>query len=209
MSFIDSSIQAFDGVLRGVTGSLAATTRKNPAVGITAEDLTHDEKKHAAGLMRVNHSGEVCAQALYLGQSLVAKSSAIKKALKHSAEEEVDHLFWCQERVHALGAEVSYLNPLWFAGSFMLGMLAGLAGDRWNLGFLAETEHQVEKHLQSHREKLPTKDLQSLAIVHQMQIDEAKHAKIAVQHGAAELPSFVKKLMQGMSKLMTHSAYWW
>ncbi len=207
-SLIDTLITKFDENLRAITGSLAPTKRLEPTENIAEVSLTSDEKQHAAGLMRVNHTGEVCAQALYLGQSMVANSKKIKQELKHCAEEEVDHLYWCQKRVHQLGSHVSYLNPLWFGGSFILGVVAGLTGDKWNLGFLAETENQVGAHLDRHLQKLPTADLPSQAIVKQMREDEAKHAETAIKFGAATLPTPIKQTMQLVSKVMTKTVYY-
>lgn len=208
LSRLDQCISKFDESLRAISGKLPPTSRDNPAAHLKTPALTATETKHAAGLMRVNHTGEVCAQALYLGQSTVASSEKIKQELQQCAAEEVDHLFWCQQRLQQLESHVSFLNPLWFGGSFILGVVAGLAGDQWNLGFLAETEKQVEAHLEKHLEKLPSADKASLAIVNQMRADEAKHADTAMKHGAAELPFPLKTLMQVMSKLMTTTAYY-
>jgi len=171
-------------------------------------EFSEQEKKNIAGLMRVNHSGEVSAQALYQGQSLTCKNSEIKEKLQQAALEENDHLDWTKNRVHELGGHTSLLNPLWYGGSFAIGALAGAIGDKWNLGFLAETEQQVVKHLESHLDQLPGGDLRSRAILEQMKIDESKHATTAIENGAAELPPPVKKLMAAMSKVMTGTAYY-
>lgn len=156
--------------------------------------------------MRVNHSGEVCAQALYQSQALTTRSDTVRQTMQNAANEENDHLNWCEERLYELDSHKSYLNPLWYCGSFMIGTFFGLIGDRWNLGFLAETERQVVKHLESHLEKLPADDYKSRAIVEQMQKDEANHATRAVQAGAEELPRLVKRAMALTSKIMTTTA---
>jgi ubiquinone biosynthesis monooxygenase Coq7 len=157
--------------------------------------------------MRVNHVGEVCAQALYQSQKLFARNPEIQEMLHHSGQEEMDHLAWCETRLHELGSHTSYLNPFWYAGSFAIGMVAGLAGDKWSLGFVAETEKQVENHLESHLEKLPQNDHRSRAIVDQMRLDEIEHGQAAVQAGGASLPRPVQQMMKAMSKIMTTSAY--
>lgn len=208
LSFFDSIIQQADKSLKAITGTLNASFRESPSTTETPFSLTKLEKKHSSGLMRVNHTGEVCAQALYLGQACVAKSEIIKNELQQCANEETDHLYWCQQRLYELDSHVSYLNPFWFTGSFVLGVAAGLAGDKWNLGFLAETEYQVEAHLESHLEQLPSSDLQSQKIVQQMRSDEIQHAKTAEAHGAAPLPKPIKFLMKSISKIMTSTAYY-
>ena len=165
------------------------------------------ESSHVAGLMRVNHSGEVSAQALYQGQSITARNHEVREKLEQAALEENDHLVWTENRLKELGERTSLLNPLWYAGSFAIGAFAGALGDKWNLGFLAETEHQVVEHLEEHLGKIPEADKRSRAILQQMKIDEAAHATTALDHGAETLPTPVKKLMQAMSKVMTRSAY--
>jgi ubiquinone biosynthesis monooxygenase Coq7 len=157
--------------------------------------------------MRVNHVGEVCAQALYQSQKLVARNPEIREMLDHSAQEEMDHLAWCETRLQELGSHTSYLNPIWYAGSFAIGLAAGLAGDKWSLGFVAETEKQVENHLESHLEKLPKDDQRSRAIVDQMRIDEIIHGQAAKDAGGVNLPEPVQKIMQVISKIMTTTAY--
>jgi ubiquinone biosynthesis monooxygenase Coq7 len=157
--------------------------------------------------MRVNHVGEVCAQALYQSQKLLARDSQIQEMLDHSGREEMDHLAWCETRLKELGSHTSYLNPFWYAGSFAIGLLAGVAGDKWSLGFVAETEKQVENHLESHLEKLPQEDNRSRAIVDQMRIDEIEHGQAALHAGGAQLPEPIQKAMQAISKLMTTTAY--
>jgi ubiquinone biosynthesis monooxygenase Coq7 len=169
--------------------------------------LTDAEKKHAAGLMRINHVGEVCAQALYQSQKLHAKSDDLKEKLDHAALEEEDHLAWCAHRLEELNAKPSIFNPFWYAGSFVLGSLAGLAGDKMSLGFVAETEKQVEHHLNGHLQELPTNDYKSRAIVDQMRTDEIAHGQMAIKEGGIELPSLVQNAMKIMSKVMTSTAY--
>jgi ubiquinone biosynthesis monooxygenase Coq7 len=171
-------------------------------------EMTEADRRHAAGLMRINHSGEVCAQALYQGQALTARNPEAAKALIEASEEETEHLAWCERRLEELGSRKSLLNPLWYAGSFSLGVLAGALGDKWNLGFLAETERQVEGHLDGHLQSLPDQDAKSRAIVEQMKADEIKHAETAIAHGGAELPLPVKQAMQLGSKVLTKTAYW-
>jgi ubiquinone biosynthesis monooxygenase Coq7 len=158
--------------------------------------------------MRVNHAGEISAQALYQGQALTAKLPDVRDKMEQAAEEEFDHLNWCQSRLSELDSHTSVLNPAWYAGSFVIGALAGAAGDKWSLGFVAETEHQVVRHLDEHLEKLPAQDARSRAILERMKYDEAQHATVALQSGGAKLPFVVKKLMQLTSKVMTRTAYW-
>ena len=207
MSPIDRVILEFDTALRSVVGGANA---HRPIPGSDAgihSALDATERKHAAGLMRVNHVGEVCAQALYQSQKLVARNPEIQEMLDHSGQEEMDHLAWCETRLHELGSHTSYFNPLWYAGSFAIGLAAGLAGDRWSLGFVAETEKQVENHLESHLETLPKEDQRSRAIVDQMRLDEIAHGQAAKNAGGANLPEPIQKIMQAMSKVMTTTAY--
>lgn len=207
MSPIDRFILEFDTALRSVVGG-ANAHRPTPGSNFVSDSsLDAIERKHAAGLMRVNHVGEVCAQALYQSQKLVARNPEIQEMLDHSGEEEMDHLAWCETRLQELGSHTSYLNPLWYAGSFAIGLVAGLAGDKWSLGFVAETEKQVENHLESHLEKLPKQDERSRAIVDQMRIDEIAHGQAAKNAGGANLPEPIQKIMQAMSKVMTSTAY--
>ncbi|MFC1626137.1 2-polyprenyl-3-methyl-6-methoxy-1,4-benzoquinone monooxygenase [Pseudomonadota bacterium] len=168
--------------------------------------LSIEEKKRAAGLMRVNHAGEMAAQALYHGQSLIARDPSLKDKLHNASLEESDHLNWCRNRLEELGERPSVFDPLWYAGSFAIGITAGIAGDRWNLGFLEETEKQVVRHLDSHLERLPESDSRSRAIVEQMKIDEQGHADLAHSLGAAELPKPVQDLMKLTSKVLTNLA---
>ncbi len=203
---LDELIVGFDTALRTLAAK-PVSQRPHPDVRLEEAELTDEEKAHAAGLMRVNHCGEVCAQALYQGQSLTARDPAIREALRQAAREEVEHLAWTERRIHELGGRTSVLNPLWYAGSMALGVVAGCAGDKWNLGFLAETEDQVGAHLQSHLNELPPQDIKSRAIVVQMRHDEMEHAELARKLGGAELSSPVRVLMERLSKIMTLSSY--
>jgi ubiquinone biosynthesis monooxygenase Coq7 len=207
MSPIDRLILEFDTALRSVVGGAHAHRPTPGSDFVGNSSLDGAERKHAAGLMRVNHVGEVCAQALYQSQKLVARNPEIQEMLDHSGQEEMDHLAWCEARLQELGSHTSYLNPLWYAGSFAIGLAAGLAGDKWSLGFVAETEKQVENHLESHLEKLPKEDQRSRAIVDQMRIDEIAHGQAAKNAGGANLPEPIQKIMQAMSKIMTTTAY--
>jgi ubiquinone biosynthesis monooxygenase Coq7 len=207
MALIDRFIIEFDTALRLVVGG-AHAHRPTPGLDAPSSSLLDvKEREHAAGLMRVNHVGEVCAQALYQAQKLVARNPEIQQMLDHSGREEMDHLAWCETRLQELGSHTSYLNPIWYAGSFAIGLAAGLAGDKWSLGFVAETEKQVENHLEDHLEKLPTEDLRSRAIVDQMRMDEIEHGQAAISAGGAVLPESIKKFMQTISKVMTTTAY--
>ncbi|MFV9616113.1 MAG: 2-polyprenyl-3-methyl-6-methoxy-1,4-benzoquinone monooxygenase [Gammaproteobacteria bacterium] len=204
----DQLIMNADTALRTLFGQPVVTHREYPAEKISDAEFSDQERKHITSLMRVNHSGEVSAQALYQGQSLSSKNPEIREKLQQAALEENDHLDWTKNRINELGGHTSLLNPLWYGGSFAIGAFAGAIGDKWNLGFLAETEHQVVEHLESHLNKLPGGDLRSRAILEQMKIDEQKHATTAVDHGAAELPPPVKTLMAAMSKVMTGTTYY-
>ena len=204
---LDALIIALDNGLRTVL-TPAHSVRPLPGKDLPDAELGEAEKKHAAGLMRVNHVGEVCAQALYQGQALTARNPAAKAALAEAAQEETEHLAWCEARINALGGRKSLLNPVWYASSLAVGMAVGALGDKWNLGFLAETERQVGAHLVSHLTELPEGDVKSRAVVEQMQIDEARHAETALAHGGEALPMPVKGVMQLMSKVMTKTAYW-
>jgi len=204
---IDAIILHFDRALRTVSGE-ARSVRPVPGVDIPEAELDEKERRHAAALMRINHVGEVCAQALYQGQSIVSRDASVKKALQRAADEEVEHLAWTESRMRELGGRKSLLNPLWYGGALAIGVLAGKLGDRWNLGFLAETEHQVEAHLKSHLTSLPEQDKRSRAIVDQMAVDEVAHAELATGLGGAPLPRGVKTAMKAASKVMTSVAYW-
>ena len=203
---LDRLIGEFDRALRAVTGVHRAS-RPSPGEPIPEADLSEAERAHAAALMRVNHVGEVCAQALYQGQALTARDERSRAKLEQAAREEEDHLAWSAERVDALGGRLSLLNPLWYAGSLALGVGAGLLGDRWNLAFLAETERQVEAHLDGHLDALPAADARTRAVVIQMREDEAKHRRMALALGAAEMPAPLRAAMRGMARVMTALAY--
>jgi ubiquinone biosynthesis monooxygenase Coq7 len=206
MPGIDRFIAEFDRALRAVAGVHEAQ-RPSPGNSIDDVELSEAERREAAALMRVNHVGEVCAQALYQGQALTARSAVVRDAMAQAAVEEQDHLAWSAERIRELGGRPSLLNPLWYAGSFAIGAIAGALGDKWNLAFLAETERQVEEHLSGHLAALPPEDERTRAVVEAMRADEAKHRASAVQLGAAELPEPVKRAMRLASRVMTTVAY--
>ena len=204
---LDKLIIEFARGLKTLTAS-AHSVRPHPDENVQEPELSAEEKRHVLGLMRVNHCGEVCAQALYNGQALTAKNPQIVDALQQASKEETEHLAWCVKRIHELGGHTSLLNPLWYAGSFTLGAIAGAIGDKWNLGFLAETEHQVGAHLEKHLHELPASDEKSRAILQQMKTDEAQHADTAISLGGAELPAPIKAAMKQMSKVMTSTTYY-
>lgn len=204
---IDKFIIGFDSALRTLL-TPAATLRSVPGSDLPEADLSEDEKKKSTALMRINHVGEVCAQALYQGQALTARNEEVQEVLIQAAREETEHLAWTERRIAELDGRKSFLNPLWYGGSFTIGAVAGMLGDKWNLGFLAETEHQVGEHLGGHLKRLPDQDVKSRAIVTQMQIDEASHATMAMSQGGVELPLPVKVAMKMGSKVMTRTAYW-
>ena len=210
LSTTDKLINTFDAFLRSLThtANTAQTNRGNPAQDTVENPLSEDEKKRSAALMRVNHAGEIAAQALYQGQALVARDANTAARMRQSAEEEQDHLIWCRVRINELNSHTSYLDPLWFAGSFAIGVVAGLAGDRQSLGFIAETEKQVIEHIESHLEKLPNNDQKSRVILEQMRDDEQHHGDMAMQCGGSVLPGLVKKVMQFPAKIMTTIAYY-
>lgn len=203
---MDRLIQEFDRALRAVAG-VAHASRASPGEAKAEAELDERERSHAAALMRVNHVGEICAQALYQGQALTARDARSKVALEQAAREEEDHLAWSAQRIRELGGRPSLLNPLWYAGSLAIGALAGALGDRWNLAFLAETELQVEEHLTGHLQALPRNDERTRAVVEAMRRDEAKHRASALRLGAAELPGPAKAAMRLASKVMTSVAY--
>lgn len=207
--FIDMLIAEVDNALRTLSPpKKRIPERPSPACSISdCGTLSCKDKKHIAGLMRVNHAGEVCAQALYQGQALSANLSHIKEQMLQAAQEEHDHLAWCETRLQELGSRPSRLNPLWYTGSIVLGALAGFAGDKISLGFVAETERQVSAHLQGHLQALPDSDEKTKAILNQMKEDEEQHARTAIDAGAIELPYLIKQAMRLMSKLMTKSSY--
>jgi 3-demethoxyubiquinol 3-hydroxylase len=207
MPNIDRFIIGFDRALRTLL-TPAQTLRPVPGTELPEVELDDSEKRQSSALMRVNHVGEICAQALYQGQALTARNREVQHTLERAAREETEHLAWTERRIAELSGRKSLLNPLWYGGSFAIGAFAGMLGDKWNLGFLAETERQVEAHLGGHLKRLPHHDQKSRAIVAQMQIDEAGHATTAVAHGGVDLPVPVKLAMKLGSKVMTQTAYW-
>ena len=198
----------FDQALRTVFGQPLGTDRANPADAAPEAELSARERTASARMMRVNHTGEVCAQALYQGQALTARLEAVRDDMARAAQEENDHLIWCQQRVEELGTHTSYLNPLFYVGSFSLGALAGAVGDQWSLGFVAETERQVVEHLDGHLRRMASADRKSRAILEQMKIDEQRHGTAALEAGGTALPCPVKGLMRALSKVMTGTTYW-
>jgi ubiquinone biosynthesis monooxygenase Coq7 len=204
---IDRAIVQFDRVLRTLFSPPVAA-RAAPDEDLPEAELTDQERRHSAALMRVNHTGEICAQALYHGQALTARSEPVRRLMEQAAREEGDHLAWTAARVEQLQGHTSVLNPLFYAGAFALGVAAGTLGDRWNLGLLAETERQVEGHLDGHLELLPLADAKSRALVRQMKQEETAHAQMARLHGARELPQALKRAMRAAARLMTGSTYW-
>jgi ubiquinone biosynthesis monooxygenase Coq7 len=205
---IDKLLAGVNNALRTVAAPAGRSARQSPSDEINATDLSANEKSHAAGLMRVNHSGEVAAQGLYQGHATVARDPTIEQQMKHAAEEEFDHLAWCEQRLTELGSGPSRLSPIWYAGAFAIGAISGTLGDRWSLGFIAETERQVCDHLTSHLDKLPEDDEKSRAIVEKMRDEEQEHGENAQDAGAADLPPPVRHLMQLTAKVMTKTAYW-
>jgi len=206
LTAIDRLLGEIDTALR-VVGSKAREHRRNPAGSTPEADMNTSERRHSAALMRVNHSGEIAAQALYRGQAFVARDPELREHLLEAADEEYDHLAWCEGRVNELNSHVSYLAPFWYGGSFAIGAAAGLASDKFSLGFLAETEQQVTAHLEQHLDKLSPKDERSRKIVLQMRDDELKHSTQATEKGGAALPEPVIKLMGLSSKIMTKLAH--
>jgi ubiquinone biosynthesis monooxygenase Coq7 len=206
VSLVDRAIQELDRALRSLAGGHSAA-RPNPSVPAEEAMLSEAQRARAAALMRVNHVGEICAQALYQGQALTARDPRARQELEQAAREEQDHLAWSAERIRELDGRPSLLNPLWYAGSFAMGAAAGAFGDRWNLAFLAETERQVEEHLSGHLDKLPPEDNRTRILVEAMRADEAKHRQTALRLGAAELPAPVKLAMRAAAKVMTTVSY--
>jgi len=207
LSSADRLVVNLDQALRTLFGRPKVTERSNPADAQTETELDEAQRDHIARLMRINHTGEVCAQALYQGQALTARDPVVRKSMERSAAEENDHLDWCEQRVDELGGRLSLLNPLWYAGSFAIGAAAGLAGDKWSLGFVAETEKQVEGHLDEHLEQVPAEDRRTRAILEQMKTDEIEHGQKAKAHGGIDLPAPLRSLMRATSKIMTKSVY--
>ena len=206
--FADEVISIFDMGLRTLFNNPAITDRTNPADDHSDVELDDQQKKHIAGLMRVNHCGEVCAQGLYQGQSLTARDPIVREKMRQSAAEENDHLSWTADRIQQMNSHTSILNPLFYLGSMAIGTAAGIAGDKWSLGFVAETERQVVRHLDSHLQKIPEDDEKSRSILQTMKDDELHHATKAVESGAADLPEPIKRLMKVTAKLMTKTTYW-
>lgn len=206
-SKIDKAILQFDRALQTLVPKAAKAHRPSPANIHTELDMSDSERRHAIGLMRINHTGEVCAQALYAGQASTAKLETVRKEMEHAAEEEIDHLVWCEQRLHELGSRTSILNPFFFGASFCIGAGAGLISDKLSLGFVAATEDQVCLHLDKHMAALPIQDQRSRAILEQMHTDEAKHKQMALDSGGYEFPKPVMKVMTLVSKIMTHSTY--
>jgi len=207
LSPLDGIIAQCDQALRTCVPGANQASRSTPAEAHKEQELSGSEKKHIAGLMRINHTGEVCAQALYAGQALTAKSHETIASMKHAAAEEVDHLAWCDERLTQLGSRPSLLNPIFYGLSFALGAAAGLAGDKWSLGFVAETERQVEEHLQNHLQEIPESDQKTKAIIKQMIIDEQQHGESAKAAGGKNLPNPIQLAMKTMAGVMKKATY--
>jgi ubiquinone biosynthesis monooxygenase Coq7 len=208
LSPLDRLLASANNALRTVAAPAGHSARENPAANIIDADLDAQQKRHAAGLMRINHAGEVAAQALYQGHAAVARDKNIEAQMQHAADEEFDHLAWCEQRIQELGEDVSKLSPFWYAGAFAIGAASGVLGDKWSLGFIAETERQVCAHLDTHLDNLPAEDAKSRAIVEQMRDEEEEHGENAIDAGAADLPAPVRRLMQMTAKVMTKTAYW-
>jgi ubiquinone biosynthesis monooxygenase Coq7 len=206
MPNFDSLIVEFDKALRTVFGNPAGN-RPSPGLAVPDAEMSTDEKSGVAALMRVNHCGEICAQALYQGQALVARTQSARKLLLQAAQEERDHLAWCGRRLDDLGGSRSVLNPLWYAGSFGLGVASGMLGDKWSMAFLVETERQVERHLDDHLTRLPESDIKTRKVLEAMRDDEIRHGESGEQHGAAPMPQAMKLAMRFISRLMTRTAY--
>jgi 3-demethoxyubiquinol 3-hydroxylase len=205
---LDHFIIHTDYALRTLLGPPQVTERPNPALNVPETELHDSERRQSAGLMRVNHAGEIAAQGLYQGQALTARLPGVRDNMQRAAQEENDHLDWCEKRLHELNSHTSVFKPLWYFGSFSIGAIAGAAGDKWSLGFVAETERQVVKHIDNHLQKLPVNDLKSRAILTQMRIDEKHHATTAIKAGGVPLPKTIKFIMRQTAKVMTATAYW-
>ena len=204
----DRVIGQLDQALHTVFGPPPPAGRTNPAASRTDPTLDGAEREISGRLMRINHVGEICAQALYQGQAVTARLPEVRGKMEQAAQEENDHLAWTEQRIHELGAHVSYLNPLWYTDAFVIGAIAGAVGDKWSLGFVAETEKQVVEHLREHLQRLPATDEKSRTILEQMREDEGHHATLAIESGAAELPGPIRQLMRLASKVMTQTSYW-
>jgi len=207
LNLIDLLINEVDKGLKYSTQNYQTESRPYPADKIEQDPLNELERNHSAGLMRVNHSGEVCAQALYRGQALTAKLGDTRTKMEQAASEELDHLSWCNKRLEELNNKPSVLNPIWYGMSFSIGAVAGLVGDKWSLGFVHETEEQVVKHLDGHLDNLSKKDLKTKVVIEQMRIDEEQHSHDALEAGAEILPDEIKDLMSKVAKVMTNSSY--
>lgn len=207
LSFVDKGIMQLDRALQTIVPKSAKSFRPSPATQHPEADMTPEEKRHAIGLMRINHTGEVCAQALYAGQAATAKLESVRQEMEHAADEEIDHLVWCEERLYELGSRPSLLTPLFYGASFAIGAGAGAISDKLSLGFVAATEDQVCVHLDKHMAALPAQDARSNAILAQMHVDEAKHKQMALDSGGYEFPEPVMKVMTLVSKVMTVSTY--
>jgi ubiquinone biosynthesis monooxygenase Coq7 len=205
---LDGLLASIDDCLRTALGPAPRPQRANPGERQSDVQLKSEERRLSAGLMRVNHAGEVCAQALYRGQAVGARQPLVRRKMQQAAAEENDHLAWTETRLRELGDHTSYLNPLWYTGSFLIGTLASAVGDKWSLGFVAETERQVVAHLDGHLQRLPTDDHKSRAIIEQMREDEGRHATVAIEAGAVSLPRPLQELMRFTSKIMTRTAFW-
>ena len=208
LSPIDRLLVGLDLGLRSVSGVTSHASRANPSQQLAQQGLKDQPSQLAGRLMRVNHAGEIAAQGLYQGQSLTARTSDLREHMAQSASEEIDHLAWCKQRCQECGEQTSRLDWIWYSGSFAIGALAGVAGDRWSLGFLAETENQVVEHLDEHLQRLDPGDVYSRRIIEQMKLEEAQHAQKANEHGAKQLPVVVKRLMRWTAAVMTRTAYW-
>lgn len=207
-TFLDRLCLGFDQALRALSDNVKTSGAAYPCNNRDDNPMRDETRKQSAALMRINHAGEICAQALYHGQGVVSRSSEVQEKMHNAAIEEGDHLYWCKKRLDELGSHPSYLNPLWYAGSFCIGMVAGMIGDKWSLGFVAETEHQVVKHLKGHLHLLENSDTRSHRILQRMQADEARHRDEALMLGAKELPQMIKNAMAITSKIMVKTAYW-
>lgn len=208
LSPIDKLLVGANNALRTLAAPAGSGARPNPSADIEDGELDDQQRAHAAGLMRVNHAGEIAAQALYQGHAAVARDKSLEAQMKQAADEEFDHLAWCEQRIAELGSRPSRLSPVWYTGAYAIGAASGVIGDKWSLGFIAETENQVCAHLESHLDGLPEKDARSRAIVKQMHAEEAEHGRNAVDAGAAVLPGPIKALMRTTAKVMTKTAYW-
>jgi ubiquinone biosynthesis monooxygenase Coq7 len=208
ISAIDQLISHVDSFIKTTSGSVGQRDRRSPGEDIANQELSAQERDYSARLMRINHCGEVCAQALYNGQALTAKDARTAAVMQQACDEEADHLAWCEKRIKELDSRVSFLNPIWYAASFSMGLLTGMLGDKINLGFVAATEEEVCRHLDEHLEKISPRDEKSRAILNQMRDDENKHASTAFSYGGAHFPAPVKSAMRQVSRLMTRSTYW-